>query len=213
MPLSNKQKPKNNITCNILMPLPFEPEPFVEKVLEHLSIQDASLEFTFFDNANIHEMNKTHLDHDWPTDIITFDLSESDDVRVSVIGSAETGIFSGANAPALSEEQAQKGSELNAPSASSLSEERDQKGGALLKNTSPFLGKAEKWALDGDIYISVEQAEIQAKTLHHPLEKELKILIIHGILHLLGYDDQTYEDQTEMDAKQLQIYDLLHTSV
>ncbi len=42
----------------------------------------------------------------------------------------------------------------------------------------------------GDVVISVEQAEKQAKEGMKTLEKELEILLIHGILHLLGYDHE-----------------------
>lgn len=43
----------------------------------------------------------------------------------------------------------------------------------------------------GDILISVEKAADQARVQGHPLEKELQILLLHGILHLLGYDHET----------------------
>jgi probable rRNA maturation factor len=42
----------------------------------------------------------------------------------------------------------------------------------------------------GDIVISAEQAVFQAETKRHAPEKELGILIIHGVLHLLGYDHE-----------------------
>jgi len=42
----------------------------------------------------------------------------------------------------------------------------------------------------GDVVISVEQAEKQAREGMKTLEKELEILLIHGILHLLGYDHE-----------------------
>src|SRR3990172_5409318 len=40
----------------------------------------------------------------------------------------------------------------------------------------------------GDVVISVDQAALQAKQMKHSLEEELLILILHGLLHLLGYD-------------------------
>src|SRR3990170_6570770 len=40
----------------------------------------------------------------------------------------------------------------------------------------------------GDIAISVEMAELQSKVFKHSVEKELTVLLTHGILHLLGYD-------------------------
>ena len=42
----------------------------------------------------------------------------------------------------------------------------------------------------GDVIISVEQAEIQAKQARRTLEAEVEWLLIHGILHLLGYDHE-----------------------
>ncbi len=48
----------------------------------------------------------------------------------------------------------------------------------------------------GDIIISVETAKRQAEEMGHSLERELKVLLIHGFLHLLGYDHET--DNGEM---------------
>jgi len=42
----------------------------------------------------------------------------------------------------------------------------------------------------GDVVISVDQAEKQAKEEKKTLERELETLLIHGILHLLGYDHE-----------------------
>ena len=50
----------------------------------------------------------------------------------------------------------------------------------------------------GDIYISVEKAKAQAEEYGHPLERELFFLFVHGLLHLLGYDHMTKEDEAVM---------------
>jgi len=42
----------------------------------------------------------------------------------------------------------------------------------------------------GDVIISVEQAEVQARRARRTLEAEVEWLLIHGILHLLGYDHE-----------------------
>jgi probable rRNA maturation factor len=44
----------------------------------------------------------------------------------------------------------------------------------------------------GDVLISVERAQAQALT--HPLEDELRLLVVHGVLHLLGHD---HAEETE----------------
>ena len=48
----------------------------------------------------------------------------------------------------------------------------------------------------GDIAISAEIASEQARRLGHTLEQELKVLLLHGLLHLAGYDHEN--DQGEM---------------
>ena len=54
----------------------------------------------------------------------------------------------------------------------------------------------------GDIYISIDQARIQAKEYGHSLKRELAFLSIHGFLHLLGYDHMTEEEEKEMFGSQ-----------
>jgi probable rRNA maturation factor len=57
----------------------------------------------------------------------------------------------------------------------------------------------------GDIYISVEKALQQAEEYGHPLKRELQFLFVHGLLHLLGFDHMTEEDEKEMFALQDEI--------
>lgn len=57
----------------------------------------------------------------------------------------------------------------------------------------------------GDIYISVEKALQQAEEYGHPLKRELQFLFVHGLLHLLGFDHMTEEDEKAMFALQDEI--------
>ena len=50
----------------------------------------------------------------------------------------------------------------------------------------------------GDIYISIDKAKSQAIEYGHSFKRELSFLIVHGILHLLGYDHQNKEDEKIM---------------
>jgi probable rRNA maturation factor len=54
----------------------------------------------------------------------------------------------------------------------------------------PIGEKVEDWLILGDIVISVDTARRQAKELGHSLEEELKRLLVHGLVHLLGYDHE-----------------------
>ncbi|TCS94758.1 rRNA maturation RNase YbeY [Hazenella coriacea] len=57
----------------------------------------------------------------------------------------------------------------------------------------------------GDIVISLPKAEEQAAEYGHSLDREIGFLATHGFLHLLGYDHETPEEETEMFAKQEEI--------
>jgi probable rRNA maturation factor len=104
----------------------------VKEISNELKFSLINLEINFISSENIHQLNKTHLNHDYTTDIITFDYSD-DFVQ-----------------------------------------------------------------LDGEIFISVDDAETNSKKFKVNLKEELARLVIHGILHLLGFDDQSIIDKKNM---------------
>ena len=57
----------------------------------------------------------------------------------------------------------------------------------------------------GDIVISLERADGQAKEYGHSFEREVGFLTVHSMLHLLGYDHMTPEDEEEMFGYQTEI--------
>lgn len=112
----------------------FDIQSFTLEILALKGVKTGCCDITILSNKEIHKMNKTYLSHDYPTDVISFNLSDT-----------------------------------------------------------PY---------HSDIYISYETAESQAIEEKHSLEIELKTLIIHGILHTLGYDDQTQEKKRVMFQEQ-----------
>jgi rRNA maturation RNase YbeY len=102
--------------------------------LEEKRLGDIS--YIFCDDAYLLDINQKYLDHDTLTDIITFPLSNKEDI------------------------------------------------------------------VSGEIYISVERVRENAKELQVPFPQELKRVIVHGVLHLCGYDDATHEQKKAMRAKE-----------
>ena len=56
--------------------------------------------------------------------------------------------------------------------------------------------------LQGDLAINVQQAVLQAKEMDHPIRREIRLLFIHGILHLLGYTDYEPQPRRRMFKRQ-----------
>jgi rRNA maturation RNase YbeY len=56
--------------------------------------------------------------------------------------------------------------------------------------------------IDGEVYINVERARIQAKEFGASFGEEVARLVIHGTLHLVGYDDTTKREQEQMRTRE-----------
>ena len=69
----------------------------------------------------------------------------------------------------------------------------------------PFVTPPDGLLHLGEVIISYPQAVSQAKTHRHSIENELAILIIHGMLHLLGYDHEVPEQKRQMRAREKDI--------
>ena len=54
----------------------------------------------------------------------------------------------------------------------------------------------------GDMVISIEQVENQAKDFGHSFERELSYMVVHSFYHLMGYDHIKEEDKEKMRPKE-----------
>jgi probable rRNA maturation factor len=106
-------------------------------VLEGEGVADYELSFAFVDNPTIHRLNKQYLNHDEPTDVLSFP-------------------YSAANAKKL----------------------------------------------EGELIIGVEIAQEQATERGHDVQAELALYVIHGLLHLCGYDDKSPKAEKEMRERE-----------
>jgi probable rRNA maturation factor len=106
-------------------------------VLEGEDVKDYEISLAFVDNATIHRLNKQYLDHDEPTDVLSFP-------------------YSAANAKKL----------------------------------------------EGELIVGVEVAKEQAAERGHDVQLELALYVIHGLLHLCGYDDKSTGAEKQMRERE-----------
>ena len=78
----------------------------------------------------------------------------------------------------------------------------DIKGQALSEADYPYEIDEEGNLLIGSIAICCQRAKEQAEEYGHSYERELHYLIVHGIMHCLGYDHIEDEDRVEMREKE-----------
>lgn len=116
----------------------------VAEVLSDARQTAATVSVAVVDDATIHELNRTYLQHDYPTDVLSFSLA------------------------------------------------------------------APGEPIDGQIVVSAETARGQAADWGWSAEHELLLYVVHGALHLTGYDDQTRADAHEMRAAERKILARLH---
>jgi probable rRNA maturation factor len=109
----------------------------VRNVLDGEGVADAEISLAFVDNPTIHTLNKRYLDHDEPTDVLSFPLSEPD---------------------------------------------------------------AKKLA--GELVIGAEVAQAQAQERGHDVQSELALYVIHGLLHLCGFDDKSEAGAGQMRQRE-----------
>jgi probable rRNA maturation factor len=108
----------------------------VKKIAKEHGYAEGEISIAVIDDAGIHRLNREFLQHDWPTDVITFPLSDD-----------------------------------------------------------------ENW-LDGEIVVSRETADRLAINLPWSGDDELLLYVIHGTLHLVGFDDQDEGSSREMKIEE-----------
>ena len=106
---------------------------WIEKCVQENSFSIENINYIFCSDPYLLDINQKYLNHDYFTDIITFDNSEP-----------------------------------------------------------------ESEDLEGDLYISIDRVRDNALQLDQPFERELHRVMIHGVLHLMGFQDKTPEQESEM---------------
>lgn len=104
---------------------------WIRLVLEKHKKQTGSINIIFTSNEYLRSVNQEYLNHNYFTDVITFDYNEEN-------------------------------------------------------------------LISGDIFVSVEQVRINSKEFESSFENELSRVVIHGVLHLLGFDDSSQDEKKIM---------------
>jgi probable rRNA maturation factor len=77
------------------------------------------------------------------------------------------------------------------------------------EESGPFVSAPEAGSYLGDVIVSYPRAVEQAQEQGHSTEQELSLLIVHGVLHLLGYDHADDAEKAVMWARQDAILSIL----
>lgn len=119
-----------NITFQI--PYPNLIRPWIKHCIQASDKKLVHLNYIFCSDTHLHKLNKTYLEHDYFTDVITFNHSNSTK------------------------------------------------------------------EIEGDAYISIDRVKEHTRTFGATFYHELCRVLIHAVLHLIGYDDTTPEEQCQM---------------
>lgn len=126
---------------------------FVARVtLQNQQAYSAEIEIVLLSDAAIHELNREHLGHDYPTDVISF-LYED----------------------------------------------------ALVREPLPGAPRGAGKHIAGELFLSVDTAEREALEFGWSLRDELALYVVHGLLHLCGYDDLTAAEKPLMRQQEAEM--------
>ena len=168
--------------------LAFDENRVQAAVLRALAIEQvasAVLSISIVDNSAIHKINRDHLQHDYPTDVISFQLDFVTAGDLQCDDEVEND-----DEDLLDEDYPEDDAEIDDDSV-------DVTDGELLTE-----GRAAGAAIEGEIIASAETAVSMATDGEWSAEAELILYIVHGLLHICGYDDLTPEEKCIMRARE-----------
>jgi probable rRNA maturation factor len=152
-------------------------------------VESAVLSISVVDDAAIHVINRDHLQHDYPTDVISFQLDFISAGNLQDEDEPENDNENDDDDWSEDEDEADGDSDIN--------DSVDVADGELLTE-----GRAAGAAIEGEIIASAEMAVSMAADGKWSAEAELILYIVHGLLHICGYDDLTPEEKCIMRARE-----------
>src|SRR5712691_1780715 len=153
-------------------------EQFVDRVQRALRLRECELTVCLVSDAVIARLNRSYLGKPGPTDVLSFPAECN---GATPRQRENTSTQRTQRAQRAQRTQRTHGTQRNR-------NHREEFSTASIGRSSLYLG---------DIAISPETARRSARRFSHPLPQELRMLVLHGVLHLIGYDHET--DRGEMD--------------
>lgn len=130
--------------------------PHLQRAVEHAlrteKVRSAVISISIVDNPTIHKLNRQHLQHDYPTDVISFQLDWHHD-------------------------------DLQQPSITPS-------------------GRSADASIEGEVIVSSDYAAASASEIGWSTENELTLYIVHGLLHICGYDDLSDDEKRIMRLRE-----------
>jgi rRNA maturation RNase YbeY len=83
-----------------------------------------------------------------------------------------------------------------------LSINQEYLGHKTLTDIITFDNSDDSEGIEGDVFISIDRVKANAESIDIPFDEELRRVIIHGALHLLGYKDKTQSEKALMRKKE-----------
>lgn len=192
-------------------------ESFLRRIRRHLRLGNAEVAIAFVTDVEIARLNRAYRKKKGPTDVLSFPSIQHDrPVSLPLARSVRSarGIFTSTRRaidrhPDRSDTAFSSARPLRPGSRSGGTVARSQQAHSIVSAASPNV--AASFRSDplspptsrthapflGDIAISPATARRNARKLGRTLPDELRILMLHGVLHLLGYDHET--DTGQMD--------------
>ena len=164
----------------------------VVRVLTAERVHSATISLALVDDAEIQRVNSEFLDHDYPTDVISFRLDE-DGSQGSGVRDQESGRGLRVEGRGLRVRGSEEGTPCLLP---------DLQSSTFDPQPSPLTPQPH---LDGELIVSTETALREAAAHGWSPQDEVLLYVVHGLLHLCGYDDLTDEARPAMRVREREV--------
>jgi rRNA maturation RNase YbeY len=156
-------------------------------VLEHFNCKPDNINIIFMGDGDIKRINSKFLSHNYPTDVISFKLNDRP------MDGLTPSLLDGANADIPNGERGKVSSKTYR-----TCEGYPDKIGDTIRQNSGHEVAIKNIALEAELYIGVEEVRRNSLFYKTKFYQELKRVIIHGALHLVGFKDSTPTQRDEM---------------